>query len=112
MPGETVTRLRATAGVDPYSGATLGHDWTSPASLDIKGCAVWPLSSVDVAALDRDETATDLQVAFPAHSDVLAGDRVVIRGLTYVVVGDPFDFQSPFTDWHPGLVATARKVTG
>lgn len=110
--GETVVRQRAATSVDPYSSVPR-PDWTLPtADLDIAGCAVWQESSTEPLQDARDEVVTFTMVALPTGSDVLEHDRLVIRGALFDVFGDPFDWQSPFTGWRPGLVARCRKVEG
>ena len=110
--GETVTRLRGAAVSDPYSGESTGTDWSDPDSLDIDRCAVALGSSDDPNLVARDAVVSDFTVYAPPGSDILASDRLVIRGLTCEVVGRPFDWRSPFTGWQPGLAVKANVVEG
>lgn len=110
--GETVTRLRGTAAVDPYSGESTGADWSDPDSLALTGCAVWDGKSFELLADAREGVVSDFVVAADSGSDVVASDRVVIRGLTCEVDGRPFDWRSPLTGWRPGLVFRANVVEG
>lgn len=110
--GETVIRLRGTAATDPYSGETTSVDWSDPDDLALEGCAVWPGDTAEPLRDARTMVVSDYVVAAPAGSDVLASDRVVIRGRTCQVVGDPFDWRSPFTGWQPGTIIQANVVEG
>lgn len=111
--GETVTRVRAPAVADPYSGEASSFDWDEATETDITDCAVWAGSTGDPTQDTRpDMTVSDYTIAAPATADVLATDRVRIRGLLCEVVGHPFLWRSPFTGWEPGLIVQANVVTG
>lgn len=110
--GETVTRQRATPATDPYSGEATGRDWTSPDELDIDGCGFNPGTSSEPVQDARNAVITRPEVYAPSDADVLAGDRLVVRGLTYEVDGNPGDYRSPFTGWRPGLVIALKGVEG
>jgi hypothetical protein len=87
-------------------------DWSPPTSLAIPGCAVADGGSLEPLQDARNAVDSDFDVLAPYGSDVLAGDRVVIRGLTCEVVGRPFDWRSPFTGWEPGTVVRATIREG
>lgn len=110
--GETVTRLRGTTTTDPYSGQSTQIDWTTPDSLDIDGCAFNPGESSEPLQTARNAVLTRPEVYAPPESDILAGDRLVVRGDTYEVQGHPQDWRSPFTGWRPGLVVPLERVEG
>lgn len=110
--GETVTRLRADAAVDPYSGESVGNDWTSPDSLDIPGCGIADGGSLEPTQDARNAVESDFDVIAPYGVDVTAADRLVIRGLTCQVQGRPFDWMNPLTGWQPGTVIRAKVVEG
>jgi hypothetical protein len=110
--GETVTRLRATLIEDPYSSEDTEPDWEFPAELDIPGCAFNPGVSSEPLQNARNAVITRPEVYAPPGADVLAGDRLVVRGVTYEVQGNPQDWISPFTGWHPGLVVPLEAVEG
>lgn len=110
--GITVTRLRAASEIDPYSQEAVETDWTSPASLDIPGCAFNPGRSAEPTQDARNAVITQPEVYAPFGSDVLSGDRLVVHGDTYDVDGKPAAWQSPFTGWEPGLVITLKEVEG
>lgn len=110
--GETVTRLRATAAVDAYSNTSETTSWAAPSELEIDGCAFNPGVSSEPLDLARNAVVTRPEVYAPTGSDILAGDRLVVRGLTFEVVGDPGEYVSPFTGWNPGLVVRLERVEG
>jgi hypothetical protein len=110
--GETVTRLRATTVTDPYSGEETSIDWGDPDGLAIDGCAVADGGSLEPLQDARNAVESDFDVLAPFGSDVLATDRLVVRGLTCEVQGRPFDWHHPMTGWEPGMVVKAKIVEG
>lgn len=110
--GETVTRLRGTPAFNNYSDEPDGTDWNAPDSLDIPGCGFNPGQSSEPVQDARNAVVTQPEVYAPAGSDVLPGDRLVVRGVTYEVDGRPADYRSPFTGWTPGLVIALKEVQG
>lgn len=110
--GETVTRLRAATVTDPYSNTATAENWTNPSSLDIDGCGFNPGQSSEPVQTARNAVITRPEVYAPADADVLAGDRLVVRGVTYEVDGRPQSWVSPFTGWAPGLVIVLKDVEG
>lgn len=110
--GETVTRLRGTLVVDPYSGEANGVDWTTPASLAIPGCAFNPGQTAEPVQDARTAVITQPEVYDPSYADVLPGDRLVVRGKTYEVDGDVQDWGNPFTGWRPAQLIKLKRVAG
>lgn len=110
--GETITRLRGTAITDPYSGDATGVSWTTPASLTIDGCGFNPGQSAEPLQVGRNAVTTQPEVYAPAGSDILAGDRLVVRGKTYEVDGQPAAWKNPFTGWEPGMVVALKLTEG
>lgn len=109
LRGETIGVLRSAVTVDRYGNETR-TDYTQVAQL--YGCAVYPATSVDLGATNRDGTTTSLTVLVPPDSDVLPTDRLVIRGRTYAIDGEPHDWHSPLTGWEPGMQVTVYRVEG
>jgi hypothetical protein len=108
---ETATRQRGTAVTDPYSGEATDVDWSTPDELELlggfnPGQSSEPLQDARNAVTTQPEFYTDF------GSDVLAGDRLVVRGKTYDVDGDPADWHSPFTGWEPGMVIPLKRTEG
>lgn len=110
--GETVTRLRGTPILDPYSGEPTGLDWATPDQLPIPGCGFNPGQSSEPTQVARNAVTTQPEVYAPADSDILAGDRLTVRGKTYDVDGEPAEWVSPFTGWAPGLVIALKLTEG
>lgn len=111
--GETVTRLRATPVTDPYSDETVDSDWSSPSSLTIEGCGFDPGGSSLLVEVGRVPVVTKPTVYDFSFADVVLGDRLVVRGKTYDVDGEPASWEnSPLTGWSPGQVITLKLVEG
>lgn len=110
--GEIVTRLRGTPAENPYSGEPTSLDWTSPDELDIPGCGFDPGGSEEPLAQGRDAVITQPRIFAPAGVDVAAHDRIVVRGRTWQVDGDPADYRHPMTGWKPGVVINLKAVSG
>jgi hypothetical protein len=110
--GETVTRQRGAPTTDPYSGEATGLNWTTPALLDIEGCGVADGGSLEPLQDARNAVDSDFDVILPPGSDVLATDRLVVRGLVCEVAGRPFDWRQPMTGWQPGMIVRAKIREG
>ena len=110
--GETVTRLRGTPTLDPYSGEPDDTDWSSPASVDFSGWGVDDSRSAEPLESGRDAVVTDFVLYRPDPADILPGDRVIVRGLTCEVVGRPATWNHPMTGWSAGFVVRANIVEG
>lgn len=110
--GETVTRQRPGLETDPYSGEDVEQDHEAHYELEIPGCAFNPGGSSEPLEAGRSAVITRPEVYAPAGSDILAGDRLVVRGVAYDVVGDVAVWVSPFTGWAPGVAVTLQKVDG
>ena len=106
--GEPATVLRpGPSTTDDYGNDVPGPDTETTYT----GCAVWPrVSSEDVQA--RDQVIYGLYVLFPAGADVLATDRVRVRGQVYQVDGEPGVFHSPLTGTLIGPQVSLTRVTG
>lgn len=109
--GETVTRLRATNVIDPYSGENV-EDWSVPTTKDFLNVVVAPGGSTEPLSADRQSVESDYDLIFEPGADITARDRLVVRGGVCHVEGKPFDWVSPYTGWRPGLVARASEVVG
>lgn len=110
--GETVTRLRAIAASNVYSGQSDKLNWTSPDELDITGVAIEPTSSRETPEVGSDTLTVDLRLYVPYQVDIQPLDRVVVRGGTYTVEGARLDWRNPFTGDTPGSVLDVRRVAG
>lgn len=110
--GEEISRVRASKTLDPMSGELTEQDWTGADVLVIAGCGVAPTSSSDPSTPDRSPTLSRCDVYVPFGGDVAASDRLVIRGETWLVDGDPQVWSSPLTGWAPGVKVSALKMAG
>lgn len=110
--GETVTRLRATAATDPFSGEDTALDWDDPGTLDIPGIAVAPGAFVENNTPDRTRVDVSFTLYGDFGDDIEPLDRVVVRGLTCEVIGQRQDWRSPFTGLQAGSVIEVRQVAG
>lgn len=110
--GETVTRLRGTSVADPYNPDNTEISWDDPDELEIPGCGFNPGQSSEPVQDARNAVITQPEVYAPAGSDVLAGDRLVVRGDTYDVEGNPADWKSPFSGWRAGMVVALKRTDG
>lgn len=109
--GETATVKRAVL-VDDGRGNQV-FDWPNATSTPYPRCAV--ALGRDVAEIftgDRDAVPSDLVVFMPAGTDVVATDRLEVRGRTYEVDGEPFDWISPFSGTGFGVVVRCNRVEG
>lgn len=105
---ESVTRLRAPLVEDEYHNEV--QDWSGASPLTITGCLVQPLSSSEYT-IEREAITTRWRLFAPTGSDVKATDRVVWRGDTFEVEGDPQTWDSP-SGATSSMQALLRKVTG
>ena len=114
--GETFTRLRAPLVSDPYSVEDIRAEWDDednpPDELDIEDCAFDPGGSDEPVEAGRQAVITKPTVFAPFGSDIEAADRLIVRGKTYSVEGNPGDYRSPFTGWEPGRVVELKLVEG
>lgn len=106
---ETVTRQRATATTDVYGNTQT--DWTTPATLTLTVRGVEPTSSKEEND-NRQTVITGYRLYLEPGADVLAGDRIVMRGSTYDVDGDPADWRSPWGTDVGGVVVGLKVITG
>lgn len=90
MQTETVTRLRAALVADPYSSENDQADWSNPSLLDITTLApAEPRPETERLDLARNAVVSGFTLYLPLNADVVASDRMVVRGRTYEVDGDP-----------------------
>lgn len=87
-PGsDQVTVLRAPLGdADRYAAQRRG--WAAATSAVLTGVSVQPMAASETT-VDREYTATRMNLYAPPGADLLATDRVVWQGVTYEVDGPP-----------------------
>jgi hypothetical protein len=110
--GETITILRAPYALDEYSGEVTGLNWMLATRITITGCGIAPASSSEPLRDSRSEVDSAVDVYVPVGSNIRAQDRLIIRGETWSVEGDPAVWSHPMTGWSPGIVVRAKKVDG
>jgi hypothetical protein len=81
----TITRLRATSAVDPYSGEATGEDWSIPNELPIPGCSVQPGPGQPLLRNLRAGVIVDYIAWAPLDTDVTEHDRIRYAGQDYDV---------------------------
>lgn len=89
---ESITRLRP--GTKTVRGSSV-PDWSKATQSTISGCSIQPAStslSQDGRILGITEGLT---AYIPAGSDVLASDRIIYDGNTYIINGEPKAWTSP-----------------
>lgn len=106
---ETIIRQRAGTATDAYSNTV--PDWTTPAEATYTTRGIEPVSSTEEND-NRQTVITGYRVYLDSDADVLAGDRVVVRGHTFDVDGDPADWRSPWGTGVGGLVVGLKLTTG
>ena len=89
---ESIVRKRA--GTKTVRGASV-PDWSKTTDITISGCNIQPAStsfSQDGRVLGISEGLT---AYLPVNADVVAGDRIVYGGNTYIINGEPKVWKSP-----------------
>lgn len=107
--GEPVTRVRrvATGGTDRF-----GHPVTTDAQVSVGSAAFDPGGTREAVEVGRAPVVTTPKLYFTDRPDLASGDRVIVRGVTFEVDGDPADWRSPWGGPLGGLVVELKRVTG
>ena len=99
------------------------------ALVDVPGCAFDPGGTVESYTPGRDLVVSTPRVFIPGGVSVFEEtdffifdgdtrvqvsprDRVIVRGVTYEVRGDPANWVNPFTGWAPGGSVNLERVAG
>ena len=110
MFGETVTVLtRAQTGTDRYGKPA--YDWPGP-GVEVTGCAVAPRTSAEPLEVGRQAVITGLTVYMPSWVTVGPYDRLIVRGVTYRVEGEPGQWRTPYTGRRPGIEVAVTRADG
>jgi hypothetical protein len=80
----TVTVRSITTTRDKHGGIT-----TSATERDVSGCLFAPATSLESPGVDTPAVRTPATLYMPEGSTLDSDDRVVVRGDTYAVKGDP-----------------------
>ncbi len=110
--GETVTRLRGTPILDPYSGEVTGLDWSTPIELAIPDTGIEPRPTSEPVQDARNAVVSGFTLYAPFGVDVTPADRVRVRGTIYDVDGEVAEWRNPFTGWSAGSVVQTKRVAG
>ena len=87
-------------------------DLTNGDSHDEDGCVVWPTTSVATITGQQDILTLGMTVLFSFDADVLATDKVTVRGVTYRVNGEPAPYKSALTNTEAGIEVQLMTATG
>lgn len=109
--GETVQVLTAGTLTDPYSGED-APDWDDPTSVSVAGVGVEPRPSGEPLQDARNQITSGYTLYFPASATVTPQNKVIVRGVTYDVLGEPAVWVNPFTGWQPGQVVQVERSEG
>ena len=109
MIGESVTLLARVAGTpDRYGNPT--YTWPLPGST-IPGVLVAPGKSTEGNEAIRSEVDTALTLyRLPFDVAVWPGDRIIVRGTTWEVPGQPERWSNG--TWEPGSVLELQLIEG
>lgn len=109
MFGETVTRIRRveTGTPDRYGNPEYTDEETA-----VDGAAFAPGGTSEPVEVGRTPEISAPTLYFKSRPDFRADDRVRVRGLVYMVQGDPADWRSPWTPSFGGLVVPLKRVEG
>lgn len=101
---ETITRIRlASTGTDAYGQPVLTESATT-----FNAIVAARMGSKSVGAAEITVTS-GLTVYLPPATDVQNNDIFVVRGLRYVLDGEPFDWRSGLGNWNPGTVIDLQR---
>lgn len=110
MSGELVTILHRTeVGTDPYGQSVYG--WPEPGTT-VESLGVAPRGSQEPAEVGRQQVITGLTVYLPRGVQVTAYDRVIARGETWEVEGEPGLWVNPYTTEPSGLEVALKHPEG
>lgn len=116
MIGEPVDIITPGTRTDGY-GNTL-PSWDDATTVTVEGAAFAPTGSVNAASGGsedvtlRDAVSDAPMLYLPPDTPITATCRVVARGLTYEVVGDPADWRNPYSGTKAGLAVGLKRVEG
>ena len=107
---ETVTRVRDVLdGADGYGNPT----YVAVESV-VQGAVFAPeAASSEVDEVGRSTVVSKPTLYFPGSWPAFdARDRVRVRGVEYLIDGDPADWRSPWSAEQGGLVVTLKRAAG
>lgn len=103
---ESITQIRqSSSGTDAY-----GEPIIVTTEITLEAIVAARTGSKTVGAAEITVTS-GLTVYLPAGTDVQIDDIFVVRGIRYVLDGEPFDWRDPFGAWTPGTVIDLQRQT-
>ncbi|HLL68815.1 MAG TPA: hypothetical protein VK453_24340 [Micromonosporaceae bacterium] len=108
---DTITVLRAELTVTERYGSKRHRDWSTATSTTVSGVSVQPFTAVEQTA-DREHAATRLRLFAPPTLDLAATDRVVWRGTTFEVDGEPARWFDTDTGAAEHVEAVLKRMSG
>jgi hypothetical protein len=105
--GDTITIN--TQGV--ISQNSYGSDTYGTVATTVVTGAFAPAGSTELTQA-RDTITTQPTVYLPTGTAITAIDKVIVRGVTYDVDGEPSDWRHPLTGWQAGVAVKLQVVTG
>lgn len=88
---------------------------------DSHGLPVWVETTITLNAIvaarssnllteaDAFTITQGLTLYLPSNTPILDGDRFEVRGKTYVIDGEPFDWRDGLGNWNPGTVVNLTR---
>jgi hypothetical protein len=107
--GESVIFEAAVLGSEDAHGNLIS---TFGAPVTVEGCAFDPGGSVESVEPGRNAVVSTPRVFAPTGTVVGSRDRVSVRGLVFLVDGDPAVWRNPYTGSNPGIVVNLERVGG
>ena len=107
--GEPVVFEAAVSGTEDVHGNPV-DSWGQPVTVD--GCAFDPGGSTESIEPGRAPVVTSPRIYAPPGTVVGRRDRATVRGVTYLVDGDPALWRNPYTGSEPGIVVELERAHG
>jgi hypothetical protein len=94
----------------------------SSSATDSHGLPVWVETRITIHAIvaarsssllteaDALTITQGLTLYLPSGTEVQDGDRFEVRGKTYVIDGEPFDWRDGLGNWNPGTVVNLTRA--
>jgi len=101
----TQTRHASTGSSDSYG---VPIDTTVEIALQ---AAVAPRTSTTSVGVSETTITEGLTLYLPSGTEVKSDDLFTVRGVTYIVHGESFDWVSGIGSWRPGTVVDLRKMS-
>jgi hypothetical protein len=106
---ETVVVKRAPL-IDTSHGQR--RDWSNASTHLLRDCVLAPRANTEDTTAGRQGVVIGWTLYAPPDADLLATDRVTVRGDDFEINGLPADWTHPRTGWRPGLEVALRAVEG